>query len=129
VQRRHPPGHQGCAVRHADRRGDVEALEARARGGQTIDAGRSHPRIAVTTEMVGAVLVGDDQEEVGFSIHNLNRLAERIVYHSGVLMQCVLAFNRAGSIPASRWVQIVVPSRSFPHALSGNPGGVALDPR
>jgi hypothetical protein len=80
--------------------------------------------------MVGAVLVGDDQEEIRLSIHSLYRLSEEIVYHSGVLMQRVLAFNRSGSIPAARWVkQIAYPSPSFPHALSGNPGDSELDPR
>jgi hypothetical protein len=80
--------------------------------------------------MVGAVLVGDDQEEIRLSIHSYYFFPKNFVYHNGVSMQRVLAFNRSGSIPAARWVkQIAYPSPSFPHALSGNPGDSELDPR
>ncbi len=64
VQRRHSSRHQRCAVRHANRRGDVKTLKASAGRGEPVDARRFNDLIAVTTEMVGTVLIGDDQKEI-----------------------------------------------------------------
>ncbi len=61
VERRHAAGHEGCPVGHADRRGDVKIFKARAAVGQPVDARRAHDLVAVTAEMIGAVLIGDDE--------------------------------------------------------------------
>ena len=69
VERRHPAGHQRGPVGHADGRGRVEPLEAGARRRQPVDVRRPHHRIAVATQMVRPVLVGDDEEEIGSVAH------------------------------------------------------------
>ena len=64
VQRGHAPGHQGRAVGHADRGGDVEPVEAPPALGDRIDVGRAQHRMAGAGEVVRPLLVGDDEKEV-----------------------------------------------------------------
>ncbi len=68
--RRHAPGDQAGAVGHADRRGDVEALEGGAAGGQAIDVGGVDDGVAVTAQMIGPMLVGHEQNEIRFFCHH-----------------------------------------------------------
>jgi hypothetical protein len=62
--RRHAPGHDRAAVGHAHRCCDVGALEALPGAGQRVDVRRLHDRVAVAAEVVGSVLVGDEDQEV-----------------------------------------------------------------
>ena len=57
------------AVGHADRRSDVKTIEARPGLGEAIDIGRFHHVIAVATQMVGAMLVGDDEDKIRPFVH------------------------------------------------------------
>ena len=61
---RHAAGHDARAVGHTDRRGNVKAVEARAACGEAVDMRGAHDRIAVAAQMVGAMLVGDDEKKV-----------------------------------------------------------------
>jgi hypothetical protein len=65
VDRGHASRHQAGAVRLAYRACDIEFIERRALGRDRIDVGRAQHRMAVAAEEIGAVLVGDEQEEVG----------------------------------------------------------------
>ena len=76
VQRWHPPGHQGRAVRHADRRRDIEPVEAPPALGDRVDMGRPKHRMPRAGEVVRALLVGDDEKEV------------RAIGHCVVLVSC-----------------------------------------
>ncbi len=49
--------------------------------------------------MIGAVLIGDDQEEIGFSIHSGCALFEESVYHNSVLMQSDLRQLQESLLP------------------------------
>ena len=70
VQRRHTSGHQRRAIRHADRRRHIKALETRPVLRQPIDIRRAHHWVAVAAEMIGAMLIGDDKEKVGSVRHS-----------------------------------------------------------
>ena len=61
----HTRGHQAGAVGHAHRAGDVKAIEADAGLGEGVDVGGLQPRMPVAAEEVGAVLVGDVEDEAG----------------------------------------------------------------
>ena len=65
VDRGHAAGEHRSAVRHADGVGDIAALEAPALRRQRVDVRRAHHAVAVAAEMIGAVLVGDDEQEIG----------------------------------------------------------------
>ena len=69
MQRRHTSGHQRGPFRHADRRRHIKALETRPVLRQPIDIRRAHYGIAVATEVIGAMLIGDDKEKVGSVRH------------------------------------------------------------
>ena len=69
VDRGHTPGHQRGAVGHAHRTGNVSAIEAGAAGGDGVDMRGLVDGVAVATEMVGALLIGDEQQEVGAGWH------------------------------------------------------------
>ena len=64
VDRGHAAGEHRSAVRHADGVGDIAALEAPALRRQRVDVRRAHHAVAVAAEMIGAVLVGDDEQEI-----------------------------------------------------------------
>src|SRR6476620_11699014 len=64
MDRWHPPGHQACAIGHANRTCDVEPVECRAVRGNRIDMRRAQHRMSIAAEEVRAVLVGDEQKEV-----------------------------------------------------------------
>ena len=68
----HARGHQAGAVGHAHRAGDVKAIEADAGLGEGVDVGGLQPRMPVAAEEVGAVLVGDVEDEVGTLGHVIN---------------------------------------------------------
>ena len=61
----HTRGHQAGAVGHAHRAGDVKAIEADAGLGEGVDVGGLQQSVTVAAEEVGAVLVGDVEDEVG----------------------------------------------------------------
>ena len=65
VRARHLAGHDGRPVRHADRAGDVEAVERQAAGGDGIDVRGPDDVVAVTAQMIRAVLVRDDENDIG----------------------------------------------------------------
>jgi len=64
MHRGHAPGHQGGPVRHANRRRHIESIEARAAGGDRVDMRRLEHRMPIAAEIVGAVLIGDEEEEI-----------------------------------------------------------------
>ena len=64
MHRRHPAGHQRGAVRHADRARDIEFPEPCPARRNRIDMRRPQHRMAVAAEIIGAVLVGDEQDEI-----------------------------------------------------------------
>ena len=70
VQRRHAPGHQRGAVWLADRARHIEAVEGDAARGERIHRGRADGAVAVAAEMIGAQLVGDEEEEIGSLDHS-----------------------------------------------------------
>ena len=57
-------------VVHADRRRHIKALETRPVLRQSIDIRRAHYGIAIATEVIGAMLIGDDKEKVGSVRHS-----------------------------------------------------------
>jgi hypothetical protein len=59
-----PPGEEFRPRRRADR-ADVEAIEQRAGSGQGIDVRRSQVRVAVNAEIAPALIVGEDDDDVG----------------------------------------------------------------
>jgi hypothetical protein len=64
VHGRHAARHQGRAIGHADRRRDIEPLEARAARGDRIDVRRLEDRMAVAAEIIDPMLVGDEQQKI-----------------------------------------------------------------
>ena len=94
VRRGHPAGHDRGPVRHADRARDVAALGAEARVRERVDVRRADDPVAVAAEVVGAVLVGDDEEKVRAFRHAL---------HSALMFAALttpLHFARSRSIAA-----------------------------
>ena len=75
VQRRHAAGDKGRPVGLADRGGDVEAVEFRALRGDRIDMGRFQHRMPAAAEMVGTVLVGNDEQEIRTVGHGRSRVS------------------------------------------------------
>src|SRR5258708_5819072 len=65
VHRGHAHRHQGRAVGHADRRRHVKAGEANAARRNGIDMRRLQQGMTGTAEIIGAVLVGDEKQDVG----------------------------------------------------------------
>ena len=64
MQRGHAPGHERGAVGHADGRGHVKAFEPHAALRERIDVRGLQHRVAVATEKIGTVLVGDEEDEI-----------------------------------------------------------------
>ena len=82
MERRHASGHERRPIRHADRRGDVEVIESSAGCGEAINVGRLYNRIAVTTEVIGPMLIRDDQEKIRSIVHNLVLRGSRLSHWS-----------------------------------------------
>ncbi|MGC1779834.1 MAG: hypothetical protein WBB34_18025 [Xanthobacteraceae bacterium] len=77
IYARHPPGHENNSVGHADRAGDIEMLEPDSPRCDRVDVRGLHDAVAVAAQMIGALLVGHDHEEVG-PVHGMRTLlAER----------------------------------------------------
>jgi len=64
VDRGHPSGHQAGAVRLAHRARHMEAVERHSPSRDGIDVRGPQHRMAVAAQEVGAVLVGDEQQEI-----------------------------------------------------------------
>lgn len=64
VERRHAPGHKRRAIGHADRRGNVKIFKPRAGLREVIDMRRFYDGVAVAAQMIGSVLIGDDEEKI-----------------------------------------------------------------
>ena len=65
IERRYPAGHQGGAIGHAHRIGDVKPVEAGPARGQPVYMRRAQNRIAIASQMIGPVLIGDDKTKLG----------------------------------------------------------------
>ena len=65
VGRRRRAAHHGAPRRHAARALGVGAREARPRGGQPVQVRRLQHRVALDAQGVAALLVGQDQNDVG----------------------------------------------------------------
>src|SRR5712691_2565743 len=97
VHRRHPPGHQGRAVGHADRRRHVEALEPGAARGDRVDMRGLEDGMAVAAEIIETMLVSDEKKKVRPCCHHCSR--SLLVFsadadrprHSHVQSTCILA--------------------------------------
>ena len=59
------PGHQAGPVGLADRGGGVALRKAQALLRQRVDMRRTQHRVAVAAEVVGPLLIGDKEQEVG----------------------------------------------------------------
>ena len=59
------PGHKGHARWRAQRRGGVRIGKAHALAGQAVEVRGAHQRVAVAAEVEFAVLVGEDEEDIG----------------------------------------------------------------
>src|SRR5690606_28223873 len=70
VQRRHASGQHGGAIGHAHRAGHVEAIEPSTTRSEGVDVWRSNNGIAVATEMVRPMLVGDEHQDIGSLSHD-----------------------------------------------------------
>lgn len=64
VRARHAGRHQRGAIRLAHRGGNVEIVENAGLTGDAVDVPRRQHRIAVAAQVVGAMLVSDEQQEV-----------------------------------------------------------------
>jgi hypothetical protein len=89
VQRGHAPGHERGSIGHANRRRCIEAVKSRAARRQAIDIWRPYHLIAIAVQMIGAVLVGDDEKETGSFVHEQRIPFVASVYHNPPLLQCV----------------------------------------
>src|SRR6516162_2279715 len=69
VHRRHTSRHQARAVGHTHRTCDVEPSKHRALRCDRIDVRCAQHRMAVAAEEVGALLIGDKQNEIGVLVH------------------------------------------------------------
>ena len=61
---RHAAGNERGTVGLTHRIGDVETLKAEAVGSDPIKVGRGKHSIPVATQMIGAVLIGHDEEKI-----------------------------------------------------------------
>jgi hypothetical protein len=93
VQRRHSPGHKRRAIGHADRCGDVEIVEACAAMSEPIDIRRAQDGVAVTTQVIGAVLIRDDEEKVGSFVHGVGRSSISFITMAGRCNAFVRSFG------------------------------------
>jgi hypothetical protein len=64
MHRRHPARHDGVAIGHTDRVGHIGPIKAGTGLGQRIDVRRTNGGVTVAAQVVGTVLVGDEDKEV-----------------------------------------------------------------
>ena len=69
---------KGGAIGHAHRIGDVKPVEAGPARGQPVDMRRAQNRIAIASQMIGPVLIGDDKNEIGAFGHYVRRCRLRL---------------------------------------------------
>ena len=69
MHRGHTPGGDGAAVGHTDGIGHPGLAEYGAGGSQTVQVGRVDHRIATETRMVGALLIGHDEQNIRGMAH------------------------------------------------------------
>ena len=67
---RHEAGEDGAARRRADGGGRVGLGEEHALGGETVDVGRAAHGVAVAAQGVEALLVAEEEEDVGLFVHD-----------------------------------------------------------
>ena len=77
VGRRRRAAHHGAARRHAARALGIRPGEARPRGGQPVQVRRLQHRVALDTQGIAALLVGQDQDDVGSFVRHGHSLAHR----------------------------------------------------
>ena len=71
VRRRQAPGHDGTAIRHAHGIGHPGIAKDPALGRQRIQVRGTQARVPHETDVIGALLIGDDEEHIGPLRHDL----------------------------------------------------------
>ena len=70
MRARREAGEERRAAGHAERIIHIMAIEPHPRGGQPVDVGRAHDRIAIAPEVVLTMLIGDDHKNI--RLHGTN---------------------------------------------------------
>jgi hypothetical protein len=77
----------------------MELLESRAPSRQGVDVRRTHPRVARASQKIGAVLVGDEQQEVGARGHGGGEPGAGDARQVGRPGQSALILSSRASVP------------------------------
>jgi hypothetical protein len=80
VHRGHAPSHQRRTVRHANWRRHIKMLEPRAACGDGVDVRRLQHRMAVATQIIHPVLVGDKEKKIRPRHPSLHIIVTRYEY-------------------------------------------------
>ena len=70
--------YQGCPRRHTEGRIRVAAAECDALLSEPVQVGRDDARVTIATKGVPAMLVGEDEDDIGFAFHGLSFFAFRL---------------------------------------------------
>jgi methylaspartate ammonia-lyase len=69
VHRRHSSSHQCRAVGHADAGCDIKAIETRPAGSERVNVRRAQNVVAVTSDVIRPLLVGNEQQKIWTRAH------------------------------------------------------------
>ncbi|MNV27434.1 hypothetical protein D3C71_1185840 [compost metagenome] len=121
MRRGHAPRHQRGAIGHADRGRDIEAVGGPPLVGQGIQRRGLQQGVAVTTHVIRALLIRDEEQKVGLQV------GLRVGLHIG-LHRVSLPRAHIGLAVLMRplWVAVWAPASLWPLMSDSFPGSLAL---